>query len=180
MDTTETTHRRPRVAPLPKFTQPPEPSPEEPSPESPGPEDPSPTSPAPVGAGGLFGVGTRRPDHERTRTGISSGSESVKKPTHAETTALVVGLVLAVGSIAGAVIRWRTRKELRRPTDGQADRIAAPLARIGLRHLPAHLLNADLMDGISAGAALGVYLNDGPLLFERAQDIPDDLQGAQP
>jgi hypothetical protein len=174
---------RAKLKTLPTFSQPPDPTPEDPNgtdPTSPMTSLPSPEKDA-DGYVGLYEAGTPKPDRVSIRTGISSrGSESVKKPTHAETTALVVGLVLAVGSVAAAVVRWRTRKELRRPTDEQADRIAAPLARIGLRYVPAHLLNADLFDLVSAGAAVGVYLNDGPLLYERAEPIPDNLQEAQP
>jgi len=89
-----------------------------------------------------------------------------------------VGLVVA----GAAFLLRRTRGvDLRQPTEDQAEGMAKPLARLALRHVPAHLLNADLLDILSFGAATGAYLNDGPLTEPLYEDpgIPDDLQENQ-
>lgn len=130
------------------------------------------------GAGGLFAGPTEpddpRPDDQPTPTAISS----VSKPTTAQTTALLVG-VLGLAAVAGAAaVRWRFRRKLRQPTQTQSHDIAAPLASILLRHFDASWINKDLADVLAAGAATGAYLNDGPLLTPLAPDpgIPDNLQ----
>ena len=115
-----------------------------------------------------------RPDDEPTRTETSSGS----KPSAKQTTDLFVGLVLMAAVGAAALAKWRLRAKLRQPTTGQARDIAAPLARIALRHFDASWLNADLGDLLMAGAATGAYVNDGPLLGPLHPDagMPDNLQ----
>jgi hypothetical protein len=108
-----------------------------------------------------------------TRT---EGSSRVSKPTLTETSELLIGVLgLVVAGAAFALRQW-ARRELRKPTKAQEERIAAPLARIALRHVPAHLLNATLMDTLTAGGAVGVYLNDGPITtptYDDAGELAD-------
>lgn len=135
------------------------------------------TSPStPESPGGPPDRPARRPAGAATRTGTSSAGTDL--PTAAETAALIAGLLgLALVGVA-AVIRWRGRRQLRQPTKGQMHDIAAPLARIALRHVPAELLNPDLADAASAGAAFAAYVNDGPLIEPVYVDagLPADLQ----
>lgn len=139
----------------------------------------SPASPPPqrrrsVGVVGLDEPTGPRPDDQLTPTGTSSAS----KPTPAQTTRLVVGLLGLAAAAAAGLIRWRLQRRLRQPTRQEKIDIAAPLARIGLRHADLSWLNADLADLLDAGTATGVYLTDGPLLLPLEPDagVPADLQ----
>lgn len=142
------------------------------------PTEPTTTSPNP--AGDVDGLGppdppNRRPDPPAgTRTASSS---PVSKPTAAEAAKLVAGILGLVVAGVAAVVAWRGRRELRRPTGQQLDDIAAPLARIAVRHVPAELLNADLADGLLAAGAIGAYLGDGKLIRPPTIDagVPDNL-----
>lgn len=164
------------TAVLPQFRQPAPPPPGQP-------EDPTPTPGRPVKAGDLVDYGDSwtpvEPRAHRskadTRTGTSS---SVSKPSQDDTVALVVGLLAVVVGVATLAIRWTRGRALRPPTDGQAEGIARPLARLGLRHLPAEIFNADLVDALTAATAVTGYLTDGPLTepLDLEPDIPDDLQ----
>ena len=118
---------------------------------------------------------SRRPDDEPTRTVISSAS----KPSTAEATALMVGVLSLVVAGAAFVVRLRTRRKLREPTSMQRRDIAAPLGRILLRRADLSLLGPDIADLLQAGAATGAYLSDGDLLGPLDIDagVPDDLQG---
>lgn len=105
--------------------------------------------------------GIPRPDAD-PRT-LTSSAGKAPKPSTAETARLVAGLLgLAVAGVA-LVVRWRGR-DLRRPTKTQVDDIAAPVARILMRHVDPLLLSPDLADAALAGSAVGAYLTDGPLL----------------
>lgn len=102
---------------------------------------------------------SQKPAPDGTRTATSS----VGKPSAEDTAGLIIGLL----GIAVSIAAWSVRKrgKLRRPTDRQERSIAAPLARIGLRFVDAGLLDATLVDVISAGAAASAYLTDGPLII---------------
>jgi hypothetical protein len=104
-----------------------------------------------------------RPGHTRTSTG---GEPGTGKPSQADATKLVAGLLLGIALIVGTLVRLRTQGgRLRQPSRTQADDVAKPLASIGLRHVAPEVFNADLGDAISAAAALGAYLADGPLVL---------------
>jgi hypothetical protein len=127
------------------------------------------------GSGFLAGPDRPRPaDPSPTATSSAGG-----KPSKAETAALFAGLIGLLVPAAALVVRWRTRRKLRRPSTRQIDDMAAPLARIALRHADLDWLNADLTDMIHTGSALGAYLSDGPLLEGPDIDpgiIPGDFQ----
>jgi hypothetical protein len=112
---------------------------------------------------GVFPLGLAGP----TRTGTSATPGTDEKPSAKDTAKLVAGLLAMAAVGAAALVRWRLRAKLREPSKAQADEMAEPLARIGLRHVPAGKLHPDLLDATQFAAALGRYLNDGPLL-ERA------------
>lgn len=150
------------------------------------PEDPDPSpEPPPIprsktrrllpdGAVGPDGPTGPRLDDEPTHTVISSAS----KPSPKDTTDLLVGLIALAAVGAAALVKWRLGRKLRTPTSGQSRDIAAPLARLALRHFDASWLNKDLADLLQAGAATGAYANDGPLLLPLHPDagVPDNLQ----
>lgn len=165
---------------LPTFTQPPPPPASPPQdPESPqlSPLRPVDQLPAPF---------TRGPGRAATPTDTSFDGEpaSVDKPTAAETTALLVGLLGLAVAGAAFVINRRLGggRRLREPTPRQTSNVAAPLGRILLRHADISWLNADLADAIKAAAATGAYMNDGPLIEYDAGDagVPPHLQEDQP
>jgi hypothetical protein len=101
-------------------------------------------------------------------------TSSAGKPTAAQTAKLIAGLLGLAVAGAAAVIGWRGRRQLRRPSKQQLDDISAPLARITIRHVPADLLKEDLADAALAGAAVGAYLTDGPLI------LPADIDPGVP
>ncbi len=128
----------------------------------------------PDGAAGPDVPASPRRDDEPTRTAISS----VSKPSAAEATALMVGVVGLVVTGVAFVVRLRTRRKLREPTAQQRRDIAAPLGRILLRRADLTLLGPDIADLLQAGAATGAYLGDGDLLGPLHPDagVPDNLQ----
>lgn len=174
----DTDDPRSRLQVLPTFRQP-DPPPPPPPGSSPTTTDPDPgLDPVLAGDGWLDEPPHPRRDRPATRTTTSSGGSA--KPSVSDTAALVAGLLgLVVVGVAG-LVKWRARRKLRRPTDGELDDIAAPLARIALRHADLSWLNADLADALKAGSAVGAYVNAGPLL---EQDdpfaIPANLQEDQ-
>lgn len=167
----------PAFAAPPMMTLPPEGSPDpSPSQDPPPAESPRTTRTRrllPDGAAGPDAPPSPRPDDEPTRTAISS----VSKPSAAEATALMVGVLGLVVAGAAFVVRLRTRRKLREPTSQQRRDIAAPLGRILLRRADLTLLGPDIADLLQAGAATGAYLGDGDLLGPLDLDagIPDDL-----
>lgn len=171
-------------APLPRFAMPGgsqfRPSPEEPglpwqNPEpSPSPSSPNlPPDPSRLDDGrravGVAGDPTRTP-------GSSGAGSKWWRPggEATETAKVLAGLMLAVTGLAALLAR-RTGREFRKPTKVQADDIAAPIARIAVRHLPMDLLGPDLMDaGIASSAIAGYLFDDGPLVQRWAGD-PDTI-----
>ncbi|HET6215339.1 MAG TPA: hypothetical protein VFE14_20910 [Micromonosporaceae bacterium] len=121
------------------------------------------------------------PDATRTPTSDTTGDGGPKPPDAKTTAKLVAGLIGLVVVGAAALIAHRRGRELRQPTGEQLDDIAAPIARIALRHVPAGLLSADLADAMLAASATGAYLSDGPLLSDRLVDTglpgPDEDWG---
>lgn len=109
-----------------------------------------------------------------TRTSTSGTPGTDEKPSTKDTAELLAGIIAVVAVGVAFVVRWRLKANLREPTEKQAEEIAKPLARIGLRHVPAAKLNPDLLDATQAAAAFGKYLKAGPLL-ERAYDNPGDI-----
>lgn len=107
------------------------------------------------------------------RTSSSAGEKADPKIV-AGALAAVVGIVATL--VSAVLLRGPRPRELRRPTDEQADAIAAPLARIAGRHVPAAVLAPDLMDGIAAAAAVGNYIAEGPITSPAydAGQLPDD------
>lgn len=112
---------------------------------------------------------------EDTPTGTSSPAS---KPTAAQTAALVAAVVGMAAAGAALLVRWRLRAALRQPSKTERADIAAPLARIALRHADLSWLNRDLADLLDTGNAVGAYLNNGPLLgpLQPEPEIPADLQ----
>jgi hypothetical protein len=110
---------------------------------------------------------------DRTQT---STPGKAPKPSAAETARLVAGLLGLAVAGAAVLVRWR-RRDLRRPAKDQLDDVAAPIARILMRHVDPALLSPDLADAAMAGAALGAYLTDGPLLLPLPVDagVPSEL-----
>jgi hypothetical protein len=129
-----------------------------------------------AGGAGRFGRRTRKPDRDG-RPSLTSSLGEVKKPDAAQTTALVVGLLGLVVAGAGWLVQRRAGRKLREPTKAQTSGVAEPLGRILIRHADLSLLGPDLADIIAAGAGVGAYLNDGPLLEGPAVDpgLPTDL-----
>lgn len=161
-----------RLKVLPRFTPPTHHPSQSPSTS---PEGETPTTGPAGGFGGPDAPPGPRQGRDLARTESSSTGS---KPTKAETAGLVAGLLGLVVVGAAGLVRWRTKRKLRRPTVRQIDDIAAPLARIALRTADLSWLNPTLADLIAAGAATGEYLSDGPLLEGPEYDdgIPDDLQ----
>lgn len=174
MDTNvDTEQRRPGLSLIPAFREPPGRRLDPPATGVPGDQaQPEETDTDPSGPS------TLKPGRDATPTRISdSTGDKAPKPTAADTARLVAGLLGLVVAGAAMVVRWRAGRELRRPTKGQLDDISAPLARIGMRHVPAGLLNADLADSLAAGAALGAYVSAGPLIEHVGVDagVPQGL-----
>lgn len=174
-----------RAAMIPTFKPPsqnPGPHPTSTLTQDPPPRDPTSPPSRPSGVDGPVGRMYRKPDTEdpapARRTETSSDGD-VHKPTAAEATALLVGLLGVVAVSAAALIRWRTGRKLRPPTRQQTNDIAAPLGRIALRLSDLSWVGPNIIDGIKAATATGAYINDGPILLGEDYDpgIPDDLQG---
>lgn len=109
-----------------------------------------------------------------THTGISSGGKArVGDPKAlAKTLAGLIGLGVIV--VAGVMRKTGKRVDVRQPTDRQADGIAEPLARIITRHTDLSTVTPDLADVLAAGAALGDYLTDGPIVTRQSvESVPD-------
>ncbi|HWB34594.1 MAG TPA: hypothetical protein VHA75_01070 [Rugosimonospora sp.] len=105
--------------------------------------------------------------------GIRTGSSSAgsERPSARDTAKVVGGLLLAGIGLVGLVVRLRHDARLRKPTGKQLDDMAAPLARLALRYVPAEALSPTLLDVTGFVAATTEWLGDGPLL-ERAQVDP--------
>lgn len=133
---------------------------------------------SPATATSPYGPGSLKPDLGGTRTGTSSPGKADREQLKL-TGELVVALLGGLAVAAAAVVRWRTasRRRLREPTTKQLDSIGEPLGRILARHVDPALLNPDLADAIMAGAGIGQYLNDGPVLLWDRPDpgLPPDL-----
>lgn len=129
--------------------------------------------------GGLYERPPLRPDRNGTRTATSDSTGDVPKASAKETAKLVAGLLGLVVAGVATLVRLRRGVQLRRPTVGELDDVAAPLARIAVRHVPAGMLTNDLADVAAAAAATGAYLSVGPLIEAVFVDagLPDDVQG---
>jgi hypothetical protein len=102
-----------------------------------------------------------------TRTGTSSPGDPAPVRIGAKEAAIAVGGLVGVAAFAAAwVVQRRTRQErtVRQPTDGELDDIAAPLARLACRFIPAGALVPVITDGIMAASATGAYVTNGPLI----------------
>lgn len=106
------------------------------------------------------------------RTTSSPGEPAPVSP------AVMAGAIAALIGIAGAVaaavlVRLPHPRELRRPTDDEASEIAAPLARIARRHVPAVALGPDLLDAVALAGAVTNYAGSAPLTYPLApQTLP--------
>lgn len=106
------------------------------------------------------------------RTSSSAGEQADPKVV----AGALAGLLGILATLVSALLLRSPRPQhLRAPTDQQRDDVAVPLARILARHVPAAKVGPDLMDGIAATAALGVYVTEGPLTYPaHYADIPAD------
>lgn len=133
---------------------------------------------SPATATSPYGPASPKPDLAGTRTATSSPGKADREQLKL-TGELVVALLGGLAVAAAAVVRWRTasKRRLREPTNKQLEGIGEPLGRILARHVDPALLNPDLADAIMAGAGVGRYLNDGPVLLWDRPDpgLPPDL-----
>lgn len=146
----------------------------------PGPQDPSPSGPdvseRAFSVGWWEGVRealrTGR-DHLNNRMGTSTGGEpGIDEETVTE---LFVGvLVVCVSVGAWLVSRRHPDYTIRRPDPIQEQRIAQPLSRLILRHVPIDAF-PDLVDGAKLAGGVSEYLTDGPLVVSRipAPEVPN-------
>lgn len=125
------------------------------------------------------------PAEQTGPSGSASGAPRTTSSTGeppAVSAAVMAGAVAALIGIAGAVaaavlVRLPQPRELRRPTDDEADAIAAPLARIARRHVPAVALGPDLLDAVALAGAVTDYAGSAPLTYPLAPQTlpaPDD------
>jgi len=128
-----------------------------------------------------LGFKAQRPETpDDTRTGTSSpASGSRPKVGAAEASIAVGGLIVAVAGAVAWFVQSRSghRATFRRPSGQEVDDIAAPVARIATRHVPAALFVPDLVDAISALSAAGAYATAGPIIIPNAAQ-PADQQEA--
>jgi hypothetical protein len=137
---------------------------------------PSPSSPSPQPDPDRLDDGRRAVGAPTLTPGSSGAGSRWWRPggEATETAKVLAGLMLAVTGLAALLAR-RSGREFRKPTKVQADDIAAPIARIAVRHLPMDLLGPDLMDaGIASSAIAGYLFDDGPLVQRWAGD-PDTI-----
>lgn len=143
---------------------------------SPGPgpaESPRPWSPNGSGLNLLGGPRSRRPDAEPTPTvtSASTGDRPSTRVSAGDMAMVVAGGLAVLGMAAAALIRWQLRRKLRQPTKRQCDQMAAPIARIVVRHGALRMVPEDLGDVLELGAAIGNYINDdAPLLSSLTPD----------
>jgi hypothetical protein len=128
-----------------------------------------------------FGLGSPRPatPGDATRTGISSTGDAAPVRIGAKEAAVAIaGLVGVVAFGAAWVVQRRTRQErtVRQPTDGELDDIAAPLARLATRFIPAGALVPVLTDGIMAASATGAYVTNGPLIVPNVRTTKEPTE----
>lgn len=117
---------------------------------------------------GLRGLLSPRPDGpDGTPTENSSRGSGKRDPVdEADAVLLLTGILGMLAAAAVWIVQSRSRGMLsfRQPSKQQSADIARPLAAIAARHVPAHLLNADLADVIHAGNATAAYATAGPLI----------------
>lgn len=102
----------------------------------------------------------------RSSDGRRTSSSAGEKADPKVVAGAIAGLIGIVATLAAAVLLRSPRpRQLRTPTEQDCEDIAAPLARIAARHAPAVAVGPDLMDAIAATAAVGRYVQDGPLTF---------------
>lgn len=118
------------------------------------------------------------------RTGTSTAGDDgdlgePSKVSKANVIALVAGIIAVAATAANVAVRWQLKRQLRQPSKRQRREIAAPAARILMRHADMAKLAPDLVDALDLAAATGAYVGDGPLLqpLNHTADsgLPDDL-----
>ena len=134
------------------------------------PDDPSePATGSPADPGYPGGLDAAKPPRSDTSTATSASRTDAE--ARKLTPELAVALVVAGFAVASWAVRgWKRGHKLRQPTDPQAKAIGEPIGRILARHVPAELLNRDLIDAIKATAATSNYLEDGPILVARRSE----------
>lgn len=149
--------------------------------------EPTPTGPArltgapPESRSSMFGAPPSprlaEPDDATTRTENSSGGSRIGDPK--QTAKVIAGLVGLLFSLAAGIAGQR-RLTVRRPSRRQLDGFADPVGQIIARHTDLASVTPDLADVILAGAAVGDYMTDGPVLARTDPQYLDDDQGDEP
>lgn len=118
----------------------------------------------------------------RTGTSTTGDDDDLGKPpevSRANVIALVGGILAVVATVANVAVRFQMKRQLRQPTKRQRREIAAPAARILMRHAELSRLSKDLVDVLDLAAATGAYVGDGallqPLNTAAGSGLPDDL-----
>lgn len=80
-----------------------------------------------------------------------------------QVTGAVAGLVGVALLFVDLGLKWSRKRKLRKPTKDQLRAFAEPVGRLLSRHVDMSLFGPDLLDLTESGAAVGEYLNDGPV-----------------
>jgi len=106
-----------------------------------------------------------------TDTSLEDGATATDRPPAeikvtrqmvAQAAGAVVGALL-LGAAVAVRMRYRGERRLRQPKPAHVDAFAEPATRILMRRAGMARWGIDLIDGLSALGAVGLYLNDGPV-----------------
>jgi hypothetical protein len=141
-------------------------------------QEPTPLPRRSIGDGLRGLLGGPRPAAQGDVIPTPKSSRDSEKPARVgveEATIAIAGLVGVVAILGVWVVQKRTggRATFRQPSVDQAEDIAAPLARMATRIIPAGLIGPILMDALATCGATGAYLTDGPLVIPNRKDSED-------
>lgn len=157
-----------KVAPLPGFRQPDQPSPPDPTPDP----TPSPlhTSIQPAAAPDpwehaesavLRDVPMPRLAPPATPTATSVTSDAADPKVVAGAAVALLGLAVTIAAVL--VTRARPSRQLRRPRDKHLRQFGEAAASILVRHLEVAKVHPSLLDAAKALGAVGAHIEEGPL-----------------